>query len=64
MIWFEKQYIFNDNNDFRAFVKYWKRFQDDIYVVWSRGNDALDCFFWQLNYKEQRIQFTIERENN
>ena len=64
MIWFEEQYIFNDNNEFRAFIKSWKRFRDDIYVIWSGGNEALDCFFWQLNYKEPRIQFTIEREKN
>ena len=64
MIWFEEQYIFNDNNEFRAFIKSWKRFRDDIYVIWSGGNEALDYFFWQLNYKEPRIQFTIEREKN
>ena len=26
MIWFEEQYIFNDNNNCRAFIKAWKRF--------------------------------------
>ena len=25
---------------------------------------TLDCFFWQLNYKEPKIEFTIEREKN
>ena len=35
-----------------------------IYILWSGGSEALDCFFWQLNYKEARIEFTIERESN
>ena len=64
MIWFEEQHIFNENNEFRPFIKSWKRFRDDIHVIWSGGNEELDRFFWQLNYKEQRIQFTIERESN
>ena len=33
-------------------------------TIWSGGHDTLDCFFWQLNYKEPKIQFTIEREIN
>ena len=64
MIWFEEQHIFNENNEFRPFIKSWKRFRDDFHVIWSGGNEELDRFFWQLNYKEQRIQFTIERESN
>ena len=26
MIWFEEQYIFNDNNMFKPYIKSWKRF--------------------------------------
>ena len=66
MNWFEEEYIFNPNNEFRQYIKLWKRSRDDIYIyiLWSGGSEALDCFFWQLNYKEPRIEFTIEREKD
>ena len=64
MNWFEEQYVFNDSNPFRQNLKIWKRSRDDVYILWKGGSEALDCFFWQLNYKEPRIQFTIEREND
>ena len=62
MNWFEEQYIFNDSNPFRKNLKVWKRSRDDVYILWKGGSEALDCFFRQLNYKEPRIEFTIERE--
>ena len=46
MIWFEEQYIFNDNNIFKPYIKLWKRFRDDIYIIWNVGHDTLDCFFF------------------
>ena len=49
---------------FKPYIKSWKRFRDDIYIIWSGGHETLDCFFLQLNYKEPRIQFKIEREKN
>jgi hypothetical protein len=64
MIWFEEQYIFNEKNVFKPYIKLWERSQDDIDILWNGGSEALDCFFWQLNYKEARIEFTIERESN
>ena len=64
MIWFEEQYVFSDNNMFKPHIKFWKRCRDDVYIIWNGGSDTLDCFFWQLNYKEPKIEFTIEREKN
>ena len=64
MIWFEEEYIFNTDNEFHPYLKAWKRYRDDIYIVWSGGSEALDCFFWQLNYKHPKIEFTLEREKN
>ena len=52
MIWFEEEYIFNKTNVFKPYIKSWKRSQDDINIHWSGGSEALDCFYWQLNYKE------------
>ena len=34
------------------------------YIIWNGGEEALDCFFWKINYIDPRIQFTIEREKN
>ena len=62
MNWFEEQNVFNDSNPFRQNLKIWKRSRDDVYILWKGGSEALDCFFWQLNYKETSIEFTIERE--
>ena len=49
MIWFEEEYIFNTENEFHPYLKAWKRYGNDINIVWSGGSKALDCFFWQLN---------------
>ena len=64
MDWFENEYIYSDSNEFRDNIKIWKRSRDDIYILWNGGEEALDCFFWRVNYIDPRIQFTIERENN
>ena len=62
MDWFENEYIYSDSNEFRDNIKIWKRSRDDIYILWNGGEEALDCFFWRVNYIVPRIQFTIERE--
>ena len=62
MIWFEEEYVFNESNEFLPYLKTWKRYRDDVYILWNGGSESLDCFFWQLNYKHSRIEFTIERE--
>jgi len=64
MVWFEEEFIFNPINEFLPYLKSWKRYRDDIYIVWSGGAEALDCFFWQLNYKHPKIEFTMEREKD
>ena len=60
---YEEEYIFSEKNIFKPYIKSWKRSWNDICILWSEGSEALDCFFLQLNYKEHRIEFTIEREN-
>ena len=64
MNWFEEEYVFNANNEFRNSIKLWKRSRDDVYILWSGGSETLDCFFWQLNCRDPRIEFTIEREKD
>ena len=64
MDWFENEYIYSDSNEFRDNIKTWKRSRDDIYILWNGGEEALNCFFWRVNYIDPRIQFTIDIENN
>ena len=64
VIWFEEEYVFNANNEFQPYLKAWKSYRGDIYILWNGGSEKLDCFFWQLNYKHPRIEFTIEREKD
>ena len=64
MNWFETEHIYSESNEFRDHLKIWKRSRDDVYILWSGGAEALDCFFWRINYLDPRIQFTMEKENN
>ena len=34
----------------------------NVYILWSGGQEALDCFFLRMNFIDSRMQFTIERE--
>jgi len=38
MIWFEEQYIFNEKNVFKPYIKLWKRSRDDIYIFFGVGD--------------------------
>ena len=58
--WFEKTYVFNEENRFKPL--FWKRARDDILVIWNQGDFELDCMLWYLNGIEPSIQFTIEKK--
>ena len=52
--------------DFKALshvtaVKSWKRFCDDVFVLWERSRDDLDKFSNFMNFIDspKKIQFTI-----
>ena len=62
MHWFEEQYVFNEENEFKPV--YWKREMDDIFIIWRHGKDELENFVWRLNGIERRIQFTLKHEEN
>ena len=40
----------------------WKRFRDDIFIVWPHSIDELDIFFDYMNKVDptKKIQFTME----
>ena len=62
MHWFEKTYVFNEDNQFRDNVSFWKRQVDDIFFVWKGSKEELELFVWRLNGVEYRVQFTLELE--
>ena len=63
MHWFERTYVFNDNNQFKDNIVFWKRQVDDIFFVWKGSKEELELLFvWLLNGVEYRVQFTLEVE--
>ena len=62
MHWFERTYVFNDNNQFKDNIVLWKRQVDDIFFVWKGSKEELEIFVWILNGVEYRVQFTLEVE--
>ena len=62
MHWFEKTFVFNEDNTMKHYLKFWKRQMDDIFFVWSGSKDELETFVWHLNGVERRIQFQMELE--
>ena len=60
MHWFEKTFVFNEDNTMKHYLKFWKRQMDDIFFVWSGSKDELEIFVWHLNGVERRIQFQME----
>ena len=39
IIWFEEEYAFNANNEFQPYLKAWKRYRDDIFILWNDGSE-------------------------
>ena len=46
MHWFERTYVFNDNNQFKDNIVFWKRQVDDIFFVWKGSKEELELFMW------------------
>ena len=42
--------------------KMWRRYVDDVLVVWPNGDQRLDEFHLHLNGQNPYIQFTLEKE--
>ena len=43
--------------------KMWRRYVDDVLVVWPHGDQLLEEFHQHLNKQNPSIQFTVERES-
>ena len=48
--------------DYTPTIICWKRFRDDIFIVWPHSIDELDIFFDYMNKVDptKKIQFTTE----
>ena len=43
--------------------KMWRRYVDDVLVVWPHGDEQLEEFHFHLNGQNPSIQFTLEKES-
>ena len=51
-------------NHFPLKHKRWKRYVDDIDVVWPHGINTLNQFLGHINNQNNNIKFTMEIEEN
>ena len=51
-----------ENDPFKPYV--WWRFIDDIYMVWTEGEEHLQTFLHHLNSIHPTIKFTHEYSNS
>ena len=56
MGYFEDKFIYS----YRLQPLLWKRFIDDIFFIWTHGEDELLTFVQHLNDCHQTIKFTLE----
>lgn len=40
----------------------WCRYVDDVFIIWSHGDEKMEEFFNEANLRHPNIKFTIERE--
>ena len=45
-------------------LKLWKRYVDDIFVIWQHGDDEVNHFFHHIKSIHPNIQFILEGETN
>ena len=51
------------NKDKDNFVKFFKRFLDDCFIIWEGSEENLMTFYYLLNDLYGKIQFTMEKDN-
>ena len=57
---FENEFVLNsDRNPFFHQVKLWKRYVDDVFVIWQGTTDTLLDFYNYLNNSHAHLKFTI-----
>ena len=54
MGWFEDTYVYT----YKIQPLLWKRYIDDIFIIWQHGREPLDAFIRHLNAQHATIKFT------
>ena len=62
MIWFEEQYIFNEKNVFKPYIKLWKRSRDDIYILSSGDQKHRIVFSGSLITKKLELSSQLKEK--
>ena len=60
MGWFEDTYVYN----YKLQPLLWKRYIDDIFMIWQHGPTELENFVSHLNSQHTTIKFTEENSHN
>ncbi|XP_078504074.1 uncharacterized protein LOC144762705 [Lissotriton helveticus] len=55
---FEAKHILQPNNPFSSSIYFWKRYIDDILLIWIGDNEQLQAFFTWVNTRDQNLKFT------
>ncbi|XP_069472857.1 uncharacterized protein [Ambystoma mexicanum] len=55
---FEKRVIYGDNNPFRNNIQVWKRYINDVLLIWKGDESEAISFFKWLNEQNQHLKFT------
>ena len=62
---FEQNYVFNaTENIFLPYIKMWKRYIDDICILWTGDETTLLKFFEFINVKNEHLKFTMEYDQH
>lgn len=56
---YEDKYTYNIDNPFIENITLWKRYIDDIFLIWTGTSDALEEFCGWLNGRSRDIQLTM-----
>ncbi|XP_078506462.1 uncharacterized protein LOC144765749 [Lissotriton helveticus] len=57
---FEQQRVLTPTNPFHTSIRWWKRYIDDVLVVWRGTVDSVNEFHQWLNSRNQFLKFTME----
>ncbi|XP_069508614.1 uncharacterized protein [Ambystoma mexicanum] len=60
---FEETNILTEGNPFRSALKMYKRYIDDIFIIWDSSKGDHKAFFNWINNLNSNLKFTIETSN-
>ncbi|XP_075462923.1 uncharacterized protein LOC142498600 [Ascaphus truei] len=58
MGWWESLFIFSSTNPFRKHIIFYRRFIDDLIMIWDGDSDSLHNFFHYINTNDLNLVFT------